>query len=208
MVEPHPEVQAWRDELGMDYGCSITWSTTTWSPDANKTTGASRHLGDDELEALRRHLAEGLYSFFDRPRLSLRARPRARRDRGRQQGRGAEAMEFVVGCIPAREQETPQATLLVAPEHDLAHLGSRVATRKRLGTSSVAPVARWVMCTSRTRPSTKESVTVVVRWQRSIRSAASLTLHLRPRNRWTLPTAPGDGSCSTRPSGSSASRRS
>jgi hypothetical protein len=67
MVEPHPEVQAWRDELGMDYGKLdyLVRDDMVVLLDANKTTGASRHLGDDELEALRRHLAEGLYSFFD-----------------------------------------------------------------------------------------------------------------------------------------------
>jgi hypothetical protein len=32
--------------------------------DANKTIGASRHLDDAELRSMRRHQAEGLYTYF------------------------------------------------------------------------------------------------------------------------------------------------
>jgi hypothetical protein len=50
----------------MDYG-KLDYVVHLGEPvllDVNKTTGASRHLQDDELRAMRRHQAEGLYSYF------------------------------------------------------------------------------------------------------------------------------------------------
>ncbi len=32
--------------------------------DVNKTTGASRHIDDAQLKVMRRHQAEGIYSFL------------------------------------------------------------------------------------------------------------------------------------------------
>lgn len=67
-VEPHPEVEAWRSRLGMDYG-KLDYLVHDGRPvliDVNKTTGASRHMGDEALRGMRRHLAEGLYSYFSR----------------------------------------------------------------------------------------------------------------------------------------------
>jgi len=73
-IEPHPEVIAWRERLGMDYG-KLDYVINDGEVvllDANKTTGASRHLADSELQAMRRYLAEGMYSY-------LRGRPDAGR---------------------------------------------------------------------------------------------------------------------------------
>jgi hypothetical protein len=65
-VEPHPEIVAWRETLRMDYGKLdyVVHEGEVVLLDANKTTGASRHMGDAELQAMRRHLAEGLYAYF------------------------------------------------------------------------------------------------------------------------------------------------
>jgi hypothetical protein len=65
-IEPHPEVVAWRDQLGIDYGKLdyVVHDGEVALLDVNKTTGASRHLDDDALRRMRRHFAEGLYSYF------------------------------------------------------------------------------------------------------------------------------------------------
>jgi hypothetical protein len=65
-IEPHPEVLAWREELGLDYGKLdyLVHDGQTVLIDVNKTTGASRHLDDDKLRAMRRHQAEGLYAYL------------------------------------------------------------------------------------------------------------------------------------------------
>lgn len=65
-VEPHPEVERWRRELHLDYG-KLDYLVHDGVPvliDVNKTTGASQHMGDEKLLAMRRRLAEGLYSYF------------------------------------------------------------------------------------------------------------------------------------------------
>lgn len=65
-VEPHPEVTAWREHLQIDYG-KLDYVIHDGKPmliDVNKTTGASRHMDESALDAMRRHLAEGLYSYF------------------------------------------------------------------------------------------------------------------------------------------------
>jgi hypothetical protein len=65
-VEPHPDVFVWREQLGMDYG-KLDYVVSDGEAvllDANKTTGASRHMSDDALTEMRRYQAEGLYSYF------------------------------------------------------------------------------------------------------------------------------------------------
>lgn len=65
-VEPHPELGEWRKELRLDFG-KLDYVVHDGRPvllDANKTTGASRHMPPDQLAVLRRRLAEGLYSYF------------------------------------------------------------------------------------------------------------------------------------------------
>ena len=65
-IEPHPAIVAWRETLRMDYGKLdyVVHEGEVVLLDVNKTTGASRHLGDAELQMMRRSLAEGLYSYF------------------------------------------------------------------------------------------------------------------------------------------------
>jgi hypothetical protein len=67
-VEPHPEILAWRKRLGIDYGKLdyVVDDGEVVLLDVNKTTGASRHMADADLPAMRRYLAEGLYSYFNR----------------------------------------------------------------------------------------------------------------------------------------------
>jgi len=65
-VEPAPEVVAWRERLGMDYG-KLDYVVNNGEVvllDVNKTTGASSYMDDEKRRRMRRHLAEGLYSFF------------------------------------------------------------------------------------------------------------------------------------------------
>jgi hypothetical protein len=65
-IEPHAEVIAWREQLGIDYGKLdyVVQDGEVVLLDVNKTTGASRHMPDDALRRMRRHFAEGLYSYF------------------------------------------------------------------------------------------------------------------------------------------------
>jgi len=65
-VAPHPEVIAWREALGFDYGKLdyVVHDGKVVLLDANKTTGASSHISNEALEKMRRHQAEGLYSCF------------------------------------------------------------------------------------------------------------------------------------------------
>jgi hypothetical protein len=65
-VEPHPEILAWRERLGMDYGKLdyVVRDGHVVLIDVNKTTGASKHMDGDALDAMRRELAEGLYAYF------------------------------------------------------------------------------------------------------------------------------------------------
>ena len=65
-VEPPAEVLTWREELGIDYGKLdfVVHDGEVVLLDVNKTTGASRHMTDDALRRMRRHFAEGLYSYF------------------------------------------------------------------------------------------------------------------------------------------------
>lgn len=65
-IEPDPGVLAWRRELSIDFG-KLDYVVNAGEPvllDVNKTTGASRHLPDEKLRAMRRYQAEGLYSYF------------------------------------------------------------------------------------------------------------------------------------------------
>jgi hypothetical protein len=65
-IEPHPDVLAWREELQIDYGKLdfVVHDGQVVLLDVNKTTGASRHMPDEALRQMRRHFAEGLYSYF------------------------------------------------------------------------------------------------------------------------------------------------
>lgn len=65
-VELPPEVPAWREQLGIDYGKLdfVVHDGEVVLLDVNKTTGASRHMADEALRRMRRHFAEGLYSYF------------------------------------------------------------------------------------------------------------------------------------------------
>ena len=65
-VEPTPEVEAWRKRFHLDYG-KLDYLVHEGRPvliDVNKTTGASASMADAPLQAMRRRLAEGLYSYF------------------------------------------------------------------------------------------------------------------------------------------------
>jgi hypothetical protein len=65
-IEPHPAILEWRKSLGMDYG-KLDYVIDNGEAvllDVNKTTGASRQMADADLTAMRRHLAEGLYTYF------------------------------------------------------------------------------------------------------------------------------------------------
>jgi hypothetical protein len=67
-VEVHPEIEALRYELGFDYG-KFDYVIHDGRPvllDTNKTTGAGVPW-TPELQAARRHRAEGIYSFFSQP---------------------------------------------------------------------------------------------------------------------------------------------
>jgi len=66
LIEPHEDVVAWREELGMDYGKLdyVVHDGEAVLLDANKTTGASTHMADEELRAMRRYQAEGLYAYL------------------------------------------------------------------------------------------------------------------------------------------------
>jgi len=65
-VEPHPEVETWRKRFNLDYGKFdyLVHDGRAVLIDVNKTTGASSHVADAPLQAMRRRLAEGLYSYF------------------------------------------------------------------------------------------------------------------------------------------------
>ena len=65
-VEPAAEVVAWRRELGLDYG-KLDYVVNNGDVvllDINKTTGASTYMDDEKRRRMRRHQAEGLYSYF------------------------------------------------------------------------------------------------------------------------------------------------
>jgi len=65
-VEPSPEVETWRRQFHLDYG-KLDYLVHDGLPvliDVNKTTGASSAVADAPLQAMRRQLADGLYSFF------------------------------------------------------------------------------------------------------------------------------------------------
>jgi hypothetical protein len=65
-IEPHPEVETWRKQFKLDYG-KFDYLVHEGRPvliDVNKTTGASLQMGGAPLQAMRRRLAEGLYSYF------------------------------------------------------------------------------------------------------------------------------------------------
>ncbi len=66
LIEPADEVSTWRRELGLDYG-KLDYLVVDGEVvllDVNKTTGASVYMDDASRRRLRRHLAEGLYSYF------------------------------------------------------------------------------------------------------------------------------------------------
>jgi hypothetical protein len=64
-IEPHPEIVRARNRLNFDYG-KFDYVIHDGKPvllDANKTTGADR-VRTSELNARRRHRANGIYSYF------------------------------------------------------------------------------------------------------------------------------------------------
>lgn len=64
-VEVHPEIEKIRRDLKFDYG-KFDYVMHEGAPillDINKTTGASKRI-TPELQAMRRHRAEGLYGYF------------------------------------------------------------------------------------------------------------------------------------------------
>ncbi|MHA7924515.1 MAG: hypothetical protein ACX936_04900 [Marinobacter sp.] len=67
-IQPHPEVEQWRHDFGLDYG-KIDYVIHDGKPillDINKTTGAtSVYREAADLQVSRRRLAEGLYAYFD-----------------------------------------------------------------------------------------------------------------------------------------------
>lgn len=65
-IEPAPEVVAWRRDWGLDYGKLdyVVNNRDVVLLDVNKTTGASHYMDDDRRRRMRRHQAEGLYSYF------------------------------------------------------------------------------------------------------------------------------------------------
>jgi hypothetical protein len=65
-VEPHPEILAFKDQLGFDFG-KFDYVIHRGRPiliDANKTVGRPPRTTDPVIVAGRRHRAEGLYAFF------------------------------------------------------------------------------------------------------------------------------------------------
>jgi hypothetical protein len=65
-VEPHAEVRDWCRRFHVDYG-KLDYVVHDGTPvllDVNKTIGASAKVMDLDLKAMRRQLAEGLYSYF------------------------------------------------------------------------------------------------------------------------------------------------
>jgi hypothetical protein len=65
-IEPHPDVETWRKRFDLDYGKLdyLVHDGRAVLIDVNKTIGASRQVADAPLQAMRRRLAEGLYSYF------------------------------------------------------------------------------------------------------------------------------------------------
>ena len=65
-IQPHPEVLAWRSELGLDYGKLdyVVHDGELVLLDVNKTTGATNYTDPEALRALRRDQAEGLYALL------------------------------------------------------------------------------------------------------------------------------------------------
>ncbi len=65
-IEPDPVIERLRLELGFDYGKFdyVMHDGEAVLLDANKTTGPGGLPWTPDLEALRRHRADGLYSFF------------------------------------------------------------------------------------------------------------------------------------------------
>ncbi|KAB0668545.1 hypothetical protein F6V30_15710 [Oryzomonas sagensis] len=65
-IEPHSEVYTWRKQFNLDYG-KLDYLVHEGRPvliDVNKTTGASGQVAGAPLQAMRRRIAEGLYSYF------------------------------------------------------------------------------------------------------------------------------------------------
>jgi len=65
-VEPHSEVYTWRKQFKLDYG-KLDYLVHEGHPvliDVNKTTGASGQMAGAPLQAMRRRIAEGVYSYF------------------------------------------------------------------------------------------------------------------------------------------------
>jgi hypothetical protein len=69
-VAPAPDVVEWRRRLGLDYG-KLDYVMNNGEVvllDVNKTTGASRFMDNEHRRKMRRHQAEGLYSYFEASR--------------------------------------------------------------------------------------------------------------------------------------------
>jgi hypothetical protein len=65
-IEPHPDVETWLKRFELDYGKLdyLVHDGRAVLIDVNKTIGASRQVADAPLQAMRRRLAQGLYSYF------------------------------------------------------------------------------------------------------------------------------------------------
>ena len=65
-IAPHPDVETWRKRFDLDYGKLdyLVHDGRAVLIDVNKTIGASRQVADAPLQAMRRRLAQGLYSYF------------------------------------------------------------------------------------------------------------------------------------------------
>lgn len=65
-IEPAAEIVEWRRKLRLDYG-KLDYVVSNGEAvllDVNKTTGASQYMDDERRRRMRRHQAEGLYSYF------------------------------------------------------------------------------------------------------------------------------------------------
>ena len=67
-VEPEKEVFEWRNRLKLDYG-KLDYVVINGKPillDINKTTGATGLINKKENDKKRRHLSEGIFSYFEK----------------------------------------------------------------------------------------------------------------------------------------------
>jgi hypothetical protein len=68
VVEPEEEVLAWCRDLKLDYG-KLDYVVKDGKPillDINKTIGATGLINKKENDKKRKHLSEGIYSYFEK----------------------------------------------------------------------------------------------------------------------------------------------